>query len=63
MAGADASGGGTATNAQEQGLATVTRTRDQIQILAESKIRSAHEAVRVLLREGLIVVPPAPRAS
>lgn len=51
----------TATKAQEQGLATVTRTRDQIQILAESKIRSAHEAMRVLLREGLIVAPPTVR--
>ena len=51
----------TATKAQEQGLATVTRTRDQIQILAESKIRSAHETMRVLLREGLIVAPSAPR--
>lgn len=49
----------TATKAQEQGLATVARTRDQVHILAESKIRSAHEAMRVLLREGLIVAPPA----
>ena len=51
----------TATKAQEQGLATVARTRDQVHILAESKIRSAHEAMRVLLREGLIVAPPAAR--
>lgn len=51
----------TATKAQEQGLATVARTRDQVHILAESKIRSAHEAMRVLLREGLIVAPPSPR--
>lgn len=49
----------TATKAQEQGLATVARTRDQVHILAESKIRSAHEAMRVLLREGLIVAPSA----
>jgi malate dehydrogenase (oxaloacetate-decarboxylating) len=51
----------TATKAQEQGLAMVPRTRDQVHILAESKIRSAHEAMRVLLREGLIVAPPAVR--
>ena len=51
----------TATKAQEQGLATVARTRDQVHILAESKIRSAHEAMRVLLREGLIVAPSAAR--
>lgn len=51
----------TATKAQEQGLAQVERTRDQIHILAESKVRAAHEAMRVLLREGLIVAPPAPR--
>ncbi|GMV49393.1 MAG: NAD-dependent malic enzyme [Nitrospira sp. OLB3] len=50
----------TATKAQEQGLAQVERTSDQIHILAESKIRSAHEAMKVLLREGLIVAPPAP---
>lgn len=49
----------TATKAQEQGLASVTRTRDQIHILAESKVRAAHDAMRVLLREGLIVAPPA----
>jgi malate dehydrogenase (oxaloacetate-decarboxylating) len=49
----------TATKAQEQGLARVERTRDQIHILAESKVRAAHEAMRVLLREGLIVAPPA----
>ncbi|MBA5874336.1 MAG: malate dehydrogenase [Nitrospira sp. CR1.2] len=48
----------TATKAQEQGLAQVERTRDQIHILAESKVRTAHEAMRVLLREGLIVAPP-----
>ena len=51
----------TATKAQEQGLATVARTRDQVHILAESKIRSAHEAMRGLLREGLIVAPSAAR--
>lgn len=52
----------TATKAQEQGLAQVERTRDQIHILAESKVRAAHEAMRVLLREGLIVAPPAVRS-
>ena len=51
----------TATKAQEQGLAQVERTRDQIHILAESKVRAAHEAMRVLLREGLIVAPPVVR--
>ncbi|MEP7153562.1 MAG: NADP-dependent malic enzyme [Nitrospira sp.] len=51
----------TALKAQEQGLATVMRTKDQIQILAESKVRYAREAMRVLLREGLIVAPPAAR--
>ena len=51
----------TATKAQEQGLDQVKRTRDQIRILAESKVRAAHEAMRVLLREGLIVAPPAVR--
>lgn len=51
----------TATKAQEQGLAQVERTRDQIHILAESKVRAAHEAMRVLLREGLIVAPPSAR--
>lgn len=51
----------TATKAQEQGLAQVERTRDQIHILAESKVRAAHEAMRVLLREGLIVAPQAAR--
>ncbi len=51
----------TATKAQEQGLDQVARTRDQIHILAESKVRAAHEAMRVLLREGLIVAPSAAR--
>jgi malate dehydrogenase (oxaloacetate-decarboxylating) len=51
----------TATKAQEQGLDQVERTRDQIHILAESKVRAAHDAMRVLLREGLIVAPPAAR--
>ena len=51
----------TATKAQEQGLARVARTRDQVHILAESKVRAAHEAMRVLLREGLIIAPPAVR--
>lgn len=51
----------TATKAQEQGLATVARSRDQVHILAESKIRFAHETMRVLLREGLIVAPLAVR--
>jgi hypothetical protein len=49
----------TATKAQEQGLARVGRTRDQVHILAESKVRAAHDAMRVLLREGLIVAPSA----
>jgi malate dehydrogenase (oxaloacetate-decarboxylating) len=42
----------TAIKAQEQGLARVARTRDQVHILAESKIRAAHEAMRVLLQRG-----------
>ncbi len=51
----------TATKAQEQGLARVERTRDQVHILAESKVRAAHDAMRVLLREGLIVAPSVAR--
>ncbi|MFO0716372.1 MAG: NADP-dependent malic enzyme [Nitrospira sp.] len=53
----------TATKAQEQGLARVERTRDQVHILAESKVRAAHEAMRVLLREGLIVAPSAAHSA
>jgi malate dehydrogenase (oxaloacetate-decarboxylating) len=49
----------TALKAQDQGLARVTRTKDQIHVLAESKVRYAREAMRVLLHTGLIVAPPA----
>ena len=51
----------TAIKAQGQGRARVARTGDQVHILAESKSRCAHEAMRVLLREGVIVAPGAAR--
>ena len=44
----------TATKAQEQGLARVERTRDQVHILAESKIRSSHSHARAVAKRLIV---------
>lgn len=49
----------TALKAQEQGLAKIIRTKQQLELLAERKVKQAREAMRVFLKEGLIVAPPA----
>ncbi len=49
----------TALKAQEQGLAGVSRSRRQLELMAEGKVRQARDAMRLFLREGLIVAPPA----
>jgi malate dehydrogenase (oxaloacetate-decarboxylating) len=46
--------------AQEQGVAALTRSREQVHADAVGVMRAARETVRVLMREGLIAAPPPP---
>ena len=46
--------------AQEQGVARLARSGEELQRDAERVMRESREAVRVLMREGLIPAPPAP---
>jgi len=48
----------TAMKAQEQGLAALSMTAEQVRVQAEAMIVRARESVRTLMNEGLI--PPAP---
>jgi malate dehydrogenase (oxaloacetate-decarboxylating) len=50
----------TAIKAQEQGLALLEKTPEEIYAQAEATIRQARETVQVLMQEGLI--PAAPEA-
>ena len=45
--------------AQEQGLARLTKTADQLLAEATKRIRESQEATRCLMREGFIPPPPA----
>jgi malate dehydrogenase (oxaloacetate-decarboxylating) len=49
----------TGMKAQEQGLALVERTFDELRLQAEEAIRQARDSVQVLMREGLIQPAPA----
>ena len=51
----------TAMMAQQQGLARLTRSREDLLRMATDKVREAREATRVLMKEGII--PKAPSAS
>ena len=46
--------------AQEQGVARLTRSADELRLEAERIMRQSREAVRLLMREGLIPMPPGP---
>jgi malate dehydrogenase (oxaloacetate-decarboxylating) len=46
--------------AQEQGVARLTRSAGELQREAERVMRESREAVRLLMREGLIPAPPGP---
>jgi malic enzyme len=46
--------------AQEQGVARLTRSADELLREAERVMRESREAVRLLMREGLIRTPPGP---
>jgi malate dehydrogenase (oxaloacetate-decarboxylating) len=46
--------------AQEQGVARLTRSAGELQREAERVMRESREAVRLLMREGLIPMPPGP---
>ncbi|HSA86050.1 MAG TPA: NADP-dependent malic enzyme [Nitrospira sp.] len=48
----------TALKAQEQGLAQLSRTKQQLMAGAIERIGQVREAVRVLMKEGVIVPPP-----
>lgn len=48
----------TAMKAQEQGIARLSRERDALYAEASQTIRAAREAVQVLMRDGLIRMPP-----
>jgi len=47
-----------ALKAQEQGIARLSRTREQLEAEALRCIRAAREATAVLMKEGLIAAPP-----
>ncbi|HEU4503312.1 MAG TPA: malic enzyme-like NAD(P)-binding protein, partial [Nitrospira sp.] len=49
----------TALKAQEQGLAQLSQTKPQLMTAATERITHVREAVRVLMKEGVIVSPPA----
>ena len=46
--------------AQEQGVARLTRSADELQRGAERAMRESREAVRVMMSAGLIPLPPGP---
>jgi malate dehydrogenase (oxaloacetate-decarboxylating) len=48
----------TALKAQELGLAQLTRSREELQKSAEASVRQARDAMRLLMKEGLIAQPP-----
>lgn len=48
----------TALKAQEQGLAQLSQTKPQLMAGATERITHVREAVRVLMKEGVIVPPP-----
>jgi malate dehydrogenase (oxaloacetate-decarboxylating) len=48
----------TAMKAQEQGLALLSKSREELYAQAEATIRQARETVQVLMKEGLIPEPP-----
>ena len=48
----------TAFKAQEQGLAGLLRTRDELHDMAVRKIREAQSAMQVLMKEGVIAAAP-----
>jgi malate dehydrogenase (oxaloacetate-decarboxylating) len=51
----------TALKAQEQGVARLSPSREQLYAAATQKIRAARDATQCLMREGLIPPPPEPR--
>ena len=46
--------------AQEQGVARLNVSREELYRLAEDKIREARDMIQVLMDQGII--PPAPQA-
>jgi malate dehydrogenase (oxaloacetate-decarboxylating) len=50
----------TALKAQEQGLARLTKTRDELLKSATASIRAARDAVEALMKAGVIALPPVP---
>lgn len=50
----------TAMKAQEEGVARLLRTREDLHNSAVRRIREVREAMKVLLAGGVIVAPPPP---
>jgi malate dehydrogenase (oxaloacetate-decarboxylating) len=48
----------TALKAQEQGVAGLSRSRQQLELAAEYKVSQARDAMRLFIKEGLIMQPP-----
>jgi len=48
----------TATMAQEQGIADLSKTRQQLHDHAAKVIRDARESTQLLMKEGYILQPP-----
>lgn len=49
----------TALKAQEQGLARVRKSRQELLDAAAKKIREARDATHALMKEGVIALPPS----
>ena len=47
----------TAMSAQEQGVATITKTRDQLSQEVTERIQHARRAAETLVEQGMIVMP------